>query len=394
LELGPGPWSPLLAEQLVRLSTWVPFPQVPREFAAFTGVHPARETARTWTERAGAALVAVETAAVERLERDGGAVPAGPAVQQLSVDGAMVPLVHGEWAEVKSLAIGTVERVLGKTGEEAVQTTELSYFSRLADAHTFRRWAHLETHRRGTATAGVVCAPMDGAEWEQNFLAGHRPDAVRILDFPHAAEHLTTAADAVWGPGTPATRAWVAEQCHTLKWANPDDVLAALRELPVETAADPAAAAATREGVLQYLEKRRAHIAYAEFLAAGYPIGSGTIESANKLVVEARLKGSGMHWARPNVNPMVALRAAVCSGRWEEVWPLIWQRLRIEAREGRRQRRTRRQATPPPPPVRPPAPEPPVLDPAPVVPRPRLVVDGRPTAAHPWRKRYLPRRAS
>jgi len=30
------------------------------------------------------------------------------------------------------------------------------------------------------------------------------------------------------------------------------------------------------------------------------------VESANKLVVEGRLKGSGMHWARAQVTPMVA----------------------------------------------------------------------------------------
>ena len=65
----------------------------------------------------------------------------------------------------------------------------------------------------------------------------------------------------------------------------------------------------------------------------GYPIGSGAVESANKLVVEARLKGSGMHWARDHVNLMVALRTIVCSDRWEEAWPQISQRIREKAKE-------------------------------------------------------------
>ena len=69
-------------------------------------------------------------------------------------------------------------------------------------------------------------------------------------------------------------------------------------------------------------------IRYAEFQAQGYPIGSGAVESANKLVVEARLKGSGMHWARAHADPMLELRTVVCSDRWEEVWPQISQRLR------------------------------------------------------------------
>ena len=68
-------------------------------------------------------------------------------------------------------------------------------------------------------------------------------------------------------------------------------------------------------GHLAYLAKRTAHMQYPTFLAAGWPIGDGAVESGNKLVVEARLKGSGMHWARPHVDPMLALRNIVCSDR-------------------------------------------------------------------------------
>jgi hypothetical protein len=57
---------------------------------------------------------------------------------------------------------------------------------------------------------------------------------------------------------------------------------------------------------------------YPLFQAQGWPIGSGIAESANKLVVEVRLKGAGMHWARASVNPMLALRNAVCNDRWDE----------------------------------------------------------------------------
>ena len=59
---------------------------------------------------------------------------------------------------------------------------------------------------------------------------------------------------------------------------------------------------------------------YPQFQRDGWPIGSGMVESANKNVVEARLKGTGMHWQRKNVNPMLALRNAVCNDRWKEMW--------------------------------------------------------------------------
>lgn len=59
---------------------------------------------------------------------------------------------------------------------------------------------------------------------------------------------------------------------------------------------------------------------YPEFQRNGWPIGSGMVESANKNVVEARLKRPGMHWERKNVNPILALRNAVCNDRWREMW--------------------------------------------------------------------------
>jgi hypothetical protein len=396
LALGAGAFSPYLQQCLVRLGTWLPFTQVPEGLAHFTKVTVSRETARRVTEAAGVALVAVETAAAERLEREGAEVPPGPPLQQVSVDGAMVPLVHGEWAEVKTLAIGTVEQRRRGDGTWAVQTTALSYFSRLVEAEQFRRLAGVEIHRRGVANAARVCGLVDGAEWCQKFLDWHCPRAVRILDFPHAAEHVSGAAQTVFGAGSSAAQAWLGAQLHELKHGDPDAVLAALQALPplATVVAEPAQ---TPRGVWQYLSSRREHIAYAQFQAAGYPIGSGAVESANKLVVEARLKGSGMHWARANVNPMVALRAVVCSDRWAEAWPGLWHQRRAEAAARCRQRHDQRRPAPasdaPAPPgaaagARPAAPR--AVARLPLGPR----AGSRPTANHPWRKPFIRRRCA
>lgn len=67
-----------------------------------------------------------------------------------------------------------------------------------------------------------------------------------------------------------------------------------------------------------YLQKREHLMDYPLFQQQGWPIGSGSVESANTCVVQARLKGPGMHWERRNVNPMLALRIGVCNDRWEE----------------------------------------------------------------------------
>jgi hypothetical protein len=60
---------------------------------------------------------------------------------------------------------------------------------------------------------------------------------------------------------------------------------------------------------------------YAEFWAQGYSIGSGTVESACKGVMGARLKQAGMCWTQAGAQAVLSLRAHLVSGRWEMIWP-------------------------------------------------------------------------
>ena len=75
----------------------------------------------------------------------------------------MVPLLHREWAEVKTLAIGTIGEPVLKGGEGRVHVREMCAFSRLAEHQSFARLATVETHRRGTEQALQVCAVAEGA---------------------------------------------------------------------------------------------------------------------------------------------------------------------------------------------------------------------------------------
>jgi len=347
LQLLAGQFTPSVCEGMTRLGTWMPFKRAVKEMTYFWQVTVTEPTVRRTTEGAGAAYVAVQTAEVEQLERTLPPPPQGPAVQLMSVDGAYVPLVHKGWAEVKTLALGTVGEPVfdARRGESVVHTTELSYFSRLAEAEEFGHLALVEIHRRGTETAYQVCAVTDGAEWEQGFIDWHREDAVRILDFSHAAEYIAAAGQAVLGEGTPVFQAWLKDTLHELKHGQPEKVLTTLRDMQAEASArgpGGEAAVETIQKSVTYLEKRREHMNYVHFQALGYPIGSGSVESANKLVVEARLKGAGMHWARPHVDPMVALRNIACSDRWEEAWPQITRELRRQAAQRRAEQRHKR----------------------------------------------------
>ena len=383
-ELGllPGSLTPQLQASLVRLGSWMPFAHAARELGRLTGAVVSESLAARLAEAAGAAYVAEQTAAVGRLERQPTPEPVGPGLLQLSADGAMISLVGKQWTEVKTLAVGRIVRAVDGT----VRTRELSYFSRRAEHTAFRRLALVETYRRGVGTALAVVAVVDGADWLQRFIDFHRPDAIRILDFPHAVEYLTHASHEAHGTGTAATSEWLATQAHALKHAGPGPVLAALRALPPGEHRDTA---------LGYLEPRLAQLQYPTFRAAGYPIGSGIVESANKVVVQDRLKGSGMHWAPASVDPMLALRTVVCADRWDEAWPQISARLRADARERSRHLRAARQAaraTSQPPVAPTPTPATPTPSPTGSPPTPKSIVGGRPTTAHPWNRRFLPHR--
>lgn len=250
---------------------------------------------------------------------------------QISADGAMVPLRHGIWAEVRTLVIGEVEASKGEQGEQEVHTRNLSYFSRKVNAQEFQRLALVEVQRRGVENARSVAAVMDGADWEQNFIDFHCPQAVRILDFAHAAGHINQIGEYVHAEHTSESQAWLKERLHLLKHEGPD---ALLNEFETLQRKHPDIQVISSN--LAYLKKRKTQLQYPLFQAQGWPIGSGIVESGNKLVVEARLKGAGMHWAEEHVNPMLALRNILCSGRWKEEWPKVEARLRKQTRQRRK----------------------------------------------------------
>src|SRR5207302_6904180 len=123
-------FAPQVLARLVQLGTWLPFAQVPAAAASLLRLPVSAESVRRLTEQAGAALVAVAAADLRRLEQ-GADVPAaaGPPLQQLSVDGAMVPLVGGQWGEAKTVVIGRVEAQHQADGTSQPHAVARSYFS-------------------------------------------------------------------------------------------------------------------------------------------------------------------------------------------------------------------------------------------------------------------------
>lgn len=381
----PGHLTPRLHEQLVRLSVWIPsFARAAELLSALTGATVEASTARRQTEAAGAAALAVADAHLQALHESGELPPAPAAALCYQVDGVMVPLVGGEWAEAKQVAIGVVEApILNQKGEWVVPTHDWSYFARLADATHFSEAATLELARRGVLTAQRLAAVNDGAEWIESFHDYHRPDVLRILDFPHAAQRVAALVEGLAPLPADTVSRWTQLLLEEGAARMLEEVRPLLEDRPSN---DPL------QEHLRYLEKRVAQLDYPTFRALGWPIASGAVESGNKLVVEERLKGSGMHWSRAHVNPLLALRTIACSDRWAEQWPLLSAHLRAQALETRRSQRLQRHAAKEPPsPLAPELPPPsptPALPPVPLA-EPTERQPYRPAPDHPWRRQPI-----
>src|SRR5260370_3497360 len=95
----------------------------------------------------------------------------------------------------------------------------------MAPAATFADQASAEVRRRGVERAKQVCAIQDGAEWIQDFVHGHRHDALRILDFAHAAGYFSEIADKVREGGGHLPPKCVDGALHRLKHEVPARVL-------------------------------------------------------------------------------------------------------------------------------------------------------------------------
>ena len=230
LEFLPGSLTPNLQEDLVHLGIWMPFGRAVKELEHFRGVPVSRPTVERLTEAAGAAYVTWQTDEVDRIEKELPPPSAGPKQQFLSVDGAMVPLVGGTWAEVKTLALGEVLPAVEIKGERVIRTDKLSYFSRMIESDTFQRLALVETQRRGVETAGEVGAVTDGSDWIQGFdrlsSAGCHPDP-RLP--PCRRSSLCGGTDCLWrgqhwspslagDSDAPAQARW---SCHSLDRSAP-----------------------------------------------------------------------------------------------------------------------------------------------------------------------------
>ena len=143
---------------------------------------------------------------------------------------------------------------------------------------------------------------------------------VVILDFWHVSDHLGDLARTLHPQDEDQAKEQKGDWCHLLKHRGGAALVAALEDMPLPERR-PAVRAKHAE-VLGYLRNHVARMDYPAYLAKGWLIGSGAVESACKTVVAQRLKLAGMRWREPGTDAVCHLRALYKSERsqWEHFW--------------------------------------------------------------------------
>jgi hypothetical protein len=246
----------------------------------------------------------------------------------LSTDGGMVLIRDEGWKEAKLTTISEVEvRPAGerpakekgasrRAEDPLVRLNGHSYEAGLWDADTMALHQYAEGLRRGIDHCLRLSSVNDGAPWIERITDLNFPEAVQIVDWRHAQGKLWKVSKAVFGEQSPEGRGWVEERLAHLWSGKVKKVEAALEDLDLGQERWP-------DEVRQapgYFEGNRKRMRYDEFRAAGYPIGSGTVESGINTVIHHRMRRPGRGWERSNGQAMLAGLSALHSGRFDRVW--------------------------------------------------------------------------
>ncbi len=194
-----------------------------------------------------------------------------------------------------------------------VHARNLTYFCDIQEAQAFGElfWA-TGVQRRATPAKELIFVG-DGAEWIWNLVEFYYPQAVQIVDWFHATEHLTPVS-LLAGSTPDEHQTWLRQARDDLWNGHLDQVIAACAAL-----ATPGRKDDTAQKAATYFTNNRQRMDYPIFRAKGYQIGSGTIESGCKQIGTQRLKVPGATWDKQGARRVAKARAAYLSGQWDMV---------------------------------------------------------------------------
>ena len=293
-----------------------------------TGIRVSESTVQRVTEDAGEAL-AQRQAAKETFgptkawdwQRDARDKTCGYA----SLDHVSVPQQgpHGAKAEGRMAAVALLYNAQSKHDEKLPRGyDQVRYLAGFYTLPALGRELRCQAAQVGWYDLGQQLGISDAGGGLEDFLRVNFPLTDRMLDFYHASEHVGPLAQAAHS-GDPAlaqakTKTW----CHTLKHQGGP----ALRQIfeQLDTTGWSVERLETHRVELQYFRNHEHRMDYPRYLANGWKIGSGPVESSCKRIVTQRLKGAGMRWGERGSNAMCHLHALLLSQTTQ--WTGFWAR--------------------------------------------------------------------
>lgn len=290
-----------------RLAAMMPFGNVSLELQMLCGIAISSNTVWRIAESMGD-RIKEEHSERERLILSGEveSPDTTPGRLYVGIDGVHVPMRDGTYHEAKTGIVYQTQEHNGK-----IKISNAKYVATLQRTAAFGDQVYALAFDQGVENAKDLACLGDGAVWIWNSFSLHYPDAVEILDYYHAAEHLGDVAKAWYGEDTDKAKCWLEARELDLLSDCVETVVRSIRSWhPVDEKSKD-----IRRVELAYFEKNKYRMLYASLKENGYHIGSGLVESACKTVVTQRFKHSGMRWSEPGAESIVHLRSFILSDR-------------------------------------------------------------------------------
>jgi hypothetical protein len=223
-------------------------------------------------------------------------------------------------AEGRMAYVGLIYNPHSKHDSQPTKPHQVRYLAGFYDLDELGLQLRRQAAQVGWDDAEQQIALSDGGSGLENFFRKNFPRAECILDFWHAAEHLTELGLAFYPNDEVKRKQQVAAWCHQLKHEGGPVMVQQLEMLDVSGCSSTASQA--HAACLGYFRNHQHRMDYPRYVANGWQIGSGPVESACKTVVANRLKGSGMRWGEDGSDAVCHLRALYLSepGQWESFW--------------------------------------------------------------------------
>jgi hypothetical protein len=177
----------------------------------------------------------------------------------------------------------------------------------------------VESRRKVSPHPLRQCCLIDGSHALINAAAEKFPDAVHILDIIHVSERFWLAAHVFHEENSTEAKEMVYDLTLRTLRGEIGSVIGGLRQRATKNADKLSSNDTARlNAAIKYLESHRQIMRYNDYLADGFPIATGVVESACGHLVKDRMEKAGARWCINGAEAMLRLRSIYASGNWED----------------------------------------------------------------------------